>query len=542
MTSIGEYLIQRLAAHGVRHVFGIPGDYVLGFYDQLAHSQLKVVTTCDEQGAGFAADAYARVAGLGAVCITYCVGGLKVVNPIAGAFAEKSPVVVISGAPGMNERDKNPLLHHKVRDFDTQKLVFDQITVASAVLDDPDTAFAEIDRVLHAALRYKRPVYLELPRDLANAPGRAGHRPPEIHETSDSVVLHEALSEAAGLINSAKQPVVLVDVEVHRFGLQSEVLALIEKANLPFAVTILGKSVLSEQHPLCLGIYEGAMGRDDVRAYVEASDCAILLGAFMTDINLGIYTAKLDQGKSIYATSEKLAIRHHMFENVRFKDFVRGLIEADLRRHEPGPIPAPLRPGEFLPKASDEKLSIARVFERLNEFLTENTIVVADVGNALFGASDLFMRHSTAFLGPAYYASMGFAVPAALGAQMARPDWRPLVIVGDGAFQMTGMELSTIARNGLNPVVIVLNNAGYGTERHIHEGPFNDVLNWNYHRLPDLLGVGRGFLVETEKQLDDALDAAAKHTESYCLLDVRLDPLDASAALQRLAKRLAEKL
>src|SRR5437867_3314652 len=218
--SIGDYLIHQLYAHGVRHVFGIPGDYVLGFYDQLARSKLRLINTCDEQGAGFAADAYARVRGLGAVCITYCVGGLKVVNTTAGAFAEKSPVVVISGAPGMGEREKNPLLHHKVREFDTQKLVFDQITVASAVLDNPDTAFAEIDRVLHAAVRYKRPVYFELPRDLVGAPGRAEHRPPEIHETSDPLAMNEALVEATGMMNAAKQPVVLVDVEVHRFGLQ----------------------------------------------------------------------------------------------------------------------------------------------------------------------------------------------------------------------------------------------------------------------------------------------------------------------------------
>src|SRR5881398_2577654 len=189
--SIGEYLIQRLYAHGVRHVFGIPGDYVLGFYDQLQHSQLATITTCDEQGAGFAADAYARLRGLGAVCVTYCVGGLKVANTTAEAFAEKSPVVVISGAPGMKEREKNPLLHHKVRDFDTQKRVFEQITVASAVLSDPDAALAEIDRVLHAAVRYKRPVYLELPRDLITVPGLANHRTPEIHEASDPLVLHE---------------------------------------------------------------------------------------------------------------------------------------------------------------------------------------------------------------------------------------------------------------------------------------------------------------------------------------------------------------
>src|SRR5438128_659119 len=182
--SIGEYLIQRLHAHGVRHVFGIPGDYVLGFYEQLLRSPLRIINTCDEQGAGFAADAYARLRGLGVVCVTYCVGGLKVANTTAEAFAEKSPVVIISGAPGMKEREKNPLLHHKVREFDTQFQVFQQLTAASTVLSDPETAFQEIDRVLHTALRYKRPVYIELPRDLAGTPGNAAHRPRDLHEES----------------------------------------------------------------------------------------------------------------------------------------------------------------------------------------------------------------------------------------------------------------------------------------------------------------------------------------------------------------------
>src|SRR5712671_2891114 len=195
-TSIGEYLIQRLDAHGVRHVFGIPGDYVLGFYEQLLHSPIRIVNTCDEQGAGFAADAYARVRGLGAVCVTYCVGGLKVANTTAGAFAEKSPVVVISGALGMKEREKNPLLHHKVREFDTQKKIFDQLTIAATVLSDPQTAFQEVDRVLHAALRYKRPVYIELPRDTVNLPGIPHHRPLQLHEDSDPKILRAALTEA----------------------------------------------------------------------------------------------------------------------------------------------------------------------------------------------------------------------------------------------------------------------------------------------------------------------------------------------------------
>jgi indolepyruvate decarboxylase len=518
---------------------------VLGFYDQLSKSKLRLINTCDEQGAGFAADAYARVRGLGAVCVTYCVGGLKLTNTTAEAFAEKSAVVVISGAPGMKEREKNPLLHHKVREFDTQKKVFEQLTIASTVLSDPQTAFQEIDRVLHAALRFKRPVYIELPRDLVTVPGIPHHKTAEIHERSDYKSLREALAEAEQMINAARQPVILADVEVHRFGLQDQLLKLARKTNIPVAATVLGKSVIGEHHPFYLGIYEGAMGRDDVRQYVERSDCVIMLGAFLTDINLGIYTARLDPARSIYATSEKLSIRYHTYEEVRFKDFISGLLRLRLRQRRLGKIP---RPPQIIPHSalrtlhSRKAITVKHLFERLNAFLSDSTVVVADVGDALFGAADLFIRERTEFISPAYYTSMGFAVPASVGAQLANPKLRPLVLVGDGAFQMTGMELSTVARYGLNPVVVLLNNRGYGTERHMQDGPYNDVWPWQYHRLPEILGAGRGFVVETEQELDRALGEAERWTESFCLLEVRLAPLDRSPALDRLAARLAKRL
>src|SRR5579883_649489 len=539
--SVGEYLIERLYHYGVRHVFGIPGDYVLGFYDMLSKSKLRIVNTCDEQGAGFAADAYARVRGLGAVCVTYCVGGLKIANTTAEAFAEKSPVVILSGAPGIKEREKNPLLHHKVREFDTQKKVFEQLTIASTVLSDPQTAFQEIDRVLHAALRYKRPVYIELPRDQVFVEGIPHHRSANLHERSNPATLRAALAEAAETIERSRKPVILADVEVHRFGLQDQVLHLAEKTWIPVAATVLGKSVIGEEHPLYLGIYEGAMGREAVRQYVESSDCVIMLGAFMTDINLGIYTARLDPGRSIYATSEKLSIGYHTYEDVRFKDFIRGLVAAKLRRRPVGRIPRPAPILPFRVRNSGTRLTVKRLFERLNGFLSKNTVVVADVGDALFGATDLFIRERTEFLAPAYYTSMGFAVPACVGAQLANPKQRPLVLVGDGAFQMTGMELATIARYRLNPVVVVLNNQGYGTERHMQDGPYNDVWGWQYWRLPEVLGAGRGFLIETEDELDSALRTAADHKGGFCLLDVRLAPLDRSPALDRLASRLARQ-
>lgn len=436
---------------------------------------------------------------------------------------------------------KNPLLHHKVREFDTQKKVFEQLTIASTVLGDPQTALQEIDRVLHAAIRYKRPVYIELPRDMVSVPGIPHYKPSPIHEKSDPITLRESLAEAVELINRAKQPVILADVEVHRFGLQKELLQLIEKTNIPVAATIMGKSVVGESYPFYLGVYEGAMGREEVRRYVEESDCLIMLGSFMTDINLGIFTARLDPARSISATSEKLSIRYHNFEDVRFKDFLRGLLKARLRRRALPKIPRP-EPLPPFKSSGKNKITIKRLFQRLNSFLRDNTIVIADVGDALFGAADLFIHQHTEFLGTAYYASMGFAVPAAIGAQLANPDRRPLVLVGDGAFQMTGMELTTAIRYHLNPIVIVLNNAGYGTERHIQDGPYNDLIPWNYQLLPELLGSGRGFAVETEEQLDDALRLAEMETESFSLLDVRLDRLDRSPALDRLAKNLAKRL
>jgi TPP-dependent 2-oxoacid decarboxylase len=540
--SIGEYLIDQLHAKGVRHVFGIPGDYVLAFYDQLSKSKLKAINTCDEQSAGFAADAYARVHGLGVVCITYCVGGLKVANATAGAFAEKSPVVILSGAPGMKEREKNPLLHHKVREFDTQKKVFEQLTIASTVLSDPQTALQEIDRVLHAALRYKRPVYIELPRDMVNVRGLQHHKPREIHERSPVKTLRAALAEAEERINRARQPVIIADVEVHRFGLQGELVELASNNNIPVAATVLGKSVIGEHYPFYLGVYEGAMGREEVRQYVETSDCVIMLGTFMTDINLGVYTARLDPARTISATSEKLSVGYHNYEEVRFKDFMRGLVGLKLRRRSLKRLPRPDVIHPFIVQSDSRPLTVKRLFERLNCFITGTTAVVCDVGDSLFGATDLYIHQRTDFISPAYYTSMGFAIPASIGAQLANPKVRPLVLVGDGAFQMTGMELATSARYGLNPVVVVLNNFGYGTERHMQDGPYNDVWAWNYCKLPEVLGAGRAFRVTTERELDTALKEAAEHTSSFCLLDVHLDKLDRSPALDRLASRLAKRI
>ena len=226
--SIGQYVIRRLSDYGIRHVFGLPGDYVLGFYSMLEKSPLELVNCTREDCAGFAADCYARVNGMGAVCVTYGVGGLSLANSIAGAYAEMSPVVLISGAPGLRERASNPLLHHRVREWRTQLEVFDKICAASVELTDPATAFRDIDMLLDLAHRTKRPVYLELPRDMVHVVPdqiRPYHAPPQ---ESDPDALAEAVKEAVSRIETAKRPVIIAGVELHRWGLQADTLALAE--------------------------------------------------------------------------------------------------------------------------------------------------------------------------------------------------------------------------------------------------------------------------------------------------------------------------
>lgn len=537
--TIGEYLIRRLQDYGVTDVFGIPGDFVLGFYEQLQNSPIRVIGCTREDNAGYAADAYARVHGMGAVCVTYCVGGLSLCNSIAGAFAEKSPVVVITGSPGIAERRNDPLLHHRVRDFNTQQQVFEKITIANAALDDPLTAFREIDRCLEACARYKRPVFLELPRDRVDSAPLFPHVPVTSKPVSDADALKAALEQAMEKVREASKPVIIAGIEIHRFGLQSLVTKLAEENQIPMAATLLGKSVVSESHPLYLGVYEGAMGRQSVTEYVESSDCVLLLGAFMTDINLGIYTAHLDPGRCIYVTSEKLRIGHHHFHDVLLEDFLKGLSKTPIGKRKKPKLPARAAAPPQKSKPSDA-VTVKSLFDHLNEVLDDGMVVVADVGDSLFASSDLTIHKHTEFLSPAYYTSMGFAVPASVGVQVANRDLRPIVLVGDGAFQMTCMELSTAVRHNFNPIVIVLNNKGYTTERFILDGPFNDILNWNYHRMPDLLGAGWGFEVHTVGDLHQSMKAAMASEDAFTIINVHLDPFDTSPALKRLGEKMGK--
>lgn len=543
--TVGEYLIKHLYDNNVKHIFGIPGDYILGFYDLLAKSKIQIVTTCDEQGAGFAADAYARIQGLGAVCITYCVGGLKILNTVAEAFAEKSPIIVISGAPGVNERKQSPLLHHIVNDFDTQHRIFKQVTVATAVLNDTNTIISDINRVISSVFRYKIPGYIELPRDMVNKKITAPNFCKVSNVFSNKKALQEALQETAQMIKSSSKPVIVAGVEIQRHGLQELLLKLLEKTRIPVVSTPLSKSVISENHPLYLGVYEGSMGFHNVRQYVESSDCVIMIGSFMTDVDFGNSPTPVDQGKTINITSSRFLIKHHSYEDVELTEFLKALCESKLiKRHL---IDSQLfeshKNGKksSINRISNRKINVNLLFQILNDYINENNMIIADVGDSLFGGLDLFIHKGTEFLSPAFYLSMGFAIPASVGAQLANPDVRPIVLVGDGAFQMTGIELSTVAKQNLNPIVILLNNDGYRTERTMLDGTFNNIPQWNYTKIIDLLGKGKSFKVKTTDEFYKALAKSEQNSE-YTLIEVELNRFDGSNALKRMTESFSKKI
>jgi indolepyruvate decarboxylase len=543
MPTVSDFLLERMKNAGIKTVFGCPGDYILNFCKKISDDEnIDFIGNTDENHAGFAADAHARCKGIGCVVVTYNVGALKITNAVACAYAERSPVVIISGSPGMKERGEGVLLHHMVRSFECQKDIFENITCASIVLDDPTTAGYKIDKAFESLKHHKQPIYIELPRDIAEKSISYDVYKQGTPESpkSDKENLQEALSETISWITSAERPVILAGVQLSRYGLHNELIKFAERTNIPVATTLLSKSVVDETHPLFAGIYAGTASQKGTKKLVEDSDCLLMFGVLVTDMTLSFKPAKFTKRQVVSCTVEGLKIKNHTFTDVVFKDFCETLFKTDVPRLYTQKIEYKNKlPANFIP-IKENKITCARFFEKVQSFLDNKMIVIADVGDSLFGAIDLNVRARGGFISPAFYTSMGFAIPGALGAQTAKPDHRPIVLLGDGSFQMSCTELSTIVSKGLNPVVFILDNKGYTTERFLLDGPFNDISNWNYHKITEVFG-GVGHKVETEGELEDAVSYALK-SNVLNVISVQLGQKDISPALVRMTEGLAKRV
>ena len=536
--ALGDFLVAYLRKIGVTHLFGIPGDLVLRLFARLGKRRgLTIVTFSHEPGVGFAADGYARATGrLGVVCVTYGAGGHNMVNPVAGSFSERVPVLVISGGPGEEERKLGTLIHHQAKEIESQFRIYQELTCAARVVNDPQTAARAIDEVVHTVWREQRPGYLEIHRDMVE---RRIPVPRELIEwdgslqfaRSDARRVDEAVRETAGRFNAARRPFTMVGIETFRFKVQREVRALAEKMGAPVTTTVLSKGAFPMDHPLHMGVHIGAISPPAITKRVDRADLVINLGTLMTDMNLGSRPPQVNRERSIWAVGGRVDVSCHTYTDVHIRDFVRGLLRTRLRRHK-----EKVRYADNLspqPRDLSRRVRVSDVLHEVNRFLRgrSNYMVVAESGDMLFAGLDLRVERGGGYLAQGYYASMGFGVPGALGAQIGC-GVRPLLLSGDGAFQMTGPELSHAPRFGLNPIVLVLNNGGWQIFRSVvARTDLLAVPPWPYARLADDWG-GRGFRVEAVDGLRGALAEAAK-IKSFVLIEILIDPNDLSPVTRK---------
>jgi indolepyruvate decarboxylase len=495
---------------------------------------------------GFAADGYARATGrIGAVCVTYGAGGHNMVNPVAGSFAERVPILVISGGPGEEERKLGVLIHHQAREIESQLHIYQEVTCAAKLINDPLRAASEIDEVIRSIWLNQQPGYLEIHRDMVE---REISVPKEIvswngelpYPQSDRRKLDEAVRDTAERLSRAQRPLVLIGIEAYRFKVAKEIVKLVEKMGVPCCTSVLAKGAFPMNHPLYMGVYVGAISPPAIRARVEQADLIVGLGMFLTDIEMGGgQPPEALRHRSIWAVENRINVSFHTYTDVTLRDFVHGLLRAEFKRHrEKVAYSDNLAAPQTDP---DRRVRVADVLGEINRFLAQQKkfMVVAESGDSLFGGIDVKVGNDGLYLAQGFYASMGFAVPGALGAQIGT-GLRPLVLAGDGGFQMTGVEIAHAPRYRLNPIVVLLNNGGWGIFRPIANR--QDLLalpSWRYAELARLWG-GRGFRVETAGQLRRALEQAAK-SSTFAIIEVMIGPRDLSPITLKYIRASAKK-
>lgn len=524
-----ESLLHALKDHGARQIFGIPGDFALPYFRIIEQSRiLPLYTLSHEPGVGFAADASARAhLGLGVAAMTYGAGALNMVNAVAAAYAEKSPLVVLSGGPGKGESRSGLLLHHQAKTLDSQYQMYREITCDQVRLDDATRAPADIARVLANCLSHSEPVYIEIPRDMVGVPCAPVQR--EAVQPVDTEALAACVTEILARLTQAKSPVLMAGVEVRRYGLEEKVARLSRRLGLPVVTSFMGRGLLAEHDAPLVGTYMGVAGLPQVTQLVEGSDGLFLLGEIICDTNFAVSETKIDMRKTIQALDGRVTMGYHVYPELPLAALVDGLlqrlgsedkalaVERQTYRHGMVADAATIAPTDIATAVNDLMAAHGKM------------PIASDMGDCLFTAMEI---DHTALVAPGYYATMGYGVPAGLGLQAATGQ-RPLILVGDGAFQMTGWELGNCRRYGWDPIVLLFNNASWEMLRTFQpESKFNDLGHWGFAEMAAGMG-GDGVRVGTRAELKAALDRAMATRGRFQLIEVTIPRGVLSATLQR---------
>lgn len=543
-STVAEFIVNRLAKLGITDCFGLPGDFAFPLNDAIASSDsIKWRGCSNELNAAYAADGYARVRGASMLCTTYAVGELSALNAVMGAKAERSTIFHLVGMPSMPLQLLHRVIHHSLGDGVFQNFVNigAQSACSYAVLT-PENCSYELERVIATAMANRQPAYIAVAEEMATrqVSGPAAESYPE--PASHPETLKAALDAALEKIAAAETGCILPAFTVARFGLQQEVTALIEASGLPFATTSMDKAVISEAHPQFLGGYSGKYAASHVRGAIEGAEVVINAGGVLfSDIATLGFSHNIDPARVITIGIDTTQINGVLYSGVRMRDMFVGLTKA-IKRFSLPPVPVP-QPSELV-GGPDDPITAASLYPRYQRFFQPRDIVFAETGTTSTGCGALRLPDGAVYHNQTLWGSIGWATPAAMGAAIADPSRRVVLITGEGAFQMTGNELGNFSRHGVKPIIFVLNNQGFGVERALEDYPdwvYNDVAPWDYRLLPTALGCSDWFIakVRTNGELEAAMNRAAKvNTASF--IEVVAPKHDYPASLKLLQTRLSD--
>ncbi|SDF23322.1 alpha-keto acid decarboxylase family protein [Pseudonocardia oroxyli] len=534
METVAQYLARKLHALGARHLFGVPGDFSLSLLDSVLETGLlEWVGSPNELNAGYAADAYARTRGIGALVTTFGVGELSALNAVAGAYAENVPLVQITGAPATT-RD-GMLLHHTLGDGDFTHFAraYAEVTAAGAILTHDDPC-ARIDEVLQTAVDEQRPVYLVVPADVALTEAQCGATTVVSDAENDSRGSTLRFSAAVrALLGSAQSAAVIAGHLVERTRSQGVFGALVSALDSPVVTLSSGRGAIDSTHPRFAGVYIGGIGAKRAQLAVETADVLIEVGTLMADAVTGMFSHRDDPAHTIHlgVRTARVAGREYA---VPFADALRILTELAT------PLPRELPDVPAAGPVVGETLDQDTLWATLERLLPAGSRLVTDIGTTFWGAAGITLPAGVDVVAQPVWSSIGYALPATLGCALAAPERRPVLVIGDGAAQMTVQELGTLARHA-NPVIVVVDNSGYTIERALQspQAVYNDVAAWDWTALARAFAPGidlRTAAPSTPDELATELSAALAD-DRMAVLHVRLDALDVPAGLRALADR-----
>ena len=546
--TVGNYILDRLAELGVDKVFGVPGDFNLFFLDDvLAHKKLDWVGNANELNAGYAADGYARVKGLGALVTTYGVGELSAINATAGSYAENVPVIHIVGAPSLSAQNSHLRMHHTLGDGDFKHFMrmASEVSAAVAALH-PATAATDIDRVIRTAVIHRKPGYLMLPVDVSTMPATPPSRPLDVDSHVSSPDIEALFKDAVTDFMRGKSVTVLADIMAERLGAVQDVRALVTETKFPFASLMWGKAVLNETKPNFAGIYVGGLSAEHTRAVVEDAEVLVCAGVEFTDTTTGIYSHQIDFGRVINIGAESTSIAGRHYAPLTMASALNIIKEVSLELGLKGtPFEAPTT-DEPLPEITDEALTQDVLWRVLSSNLDEKNTVVVDMGTSFFGMATRKFPRNSRFIGMPLWGSIGYSIPALLGAAMADTDSRGVLMVGDGSAQLTIQEIGTIIREGVNPVIFLINNDGYTIERSIHgvEAQYNDITTYDWSKIPAAFGGTDSNTVTlraaTVREFDEACRLATENRDKLVFIEVVTAPMDMPELLEKFGAQAAQ--